>query len=86
LKVETAKNLLKKMNIITISTPHRLSYHLKHEGELICSELHPSIIDQEAVYTHTAICLSECYVMELEYEVYKQAIAHLNSDDEKKYM
>ena len=30
--------------------------------------------------------MGDCYVLELEYEVYRQAIAHLNSDEEKKFI
>ena len=44
------------------------------------------MVDQQDTYEHSAICLGECYFMELEYDVYKQAILHLNSDSEKKYI
>jgi hypothetical protein len=86
MKVDTAKQLLQKVCLIGATTPHRLSRHLRGEGNLICSDIHNFIVDQPASYEHTAICLSECYVMEIEYEVYRHAIDHLNSDEEKQFI
>lgn len=58
LSLQTAKNLLRKVNLISMTTPHRLSRHLQKEGELIASDIHPYIVDQPSLYEHTAICLN----------------------------
>ena len=63
--IETARNILKKIKLITPTTPHRLSKHLKGEGHLLCSDIHHYIVNQQLIHEHTAICLSECYTVEL---------------------
>ena len=65
MSVETAKKLLRKVNLIGATTPHRLSKHIKGEGYLMCSDRHHYIVDQQLIHEHTAICLSDCYFLEL---------------------
>ena len=77
---EEVKRILIKSNIITPRTPHKLTSKLYLPGGLISSERQPYVISQLDSYLHTSICTAESYVMELEWSVYKAAIALLNSD------
>ena len=53
---------------------------------MIYSHVQPLFADQKSFYKCTAICLNDCSVIEIDYDICRQIIELINSDKEKPYI
>ena len=69
LSLKQCKYLLYNCNVLSPVTPHKINHVIKDKTEMICSQVQPIFADQKSYYKCSAICLNNCSVIEIDYDI-----------------